>query len=398
MFAAIFKAYFAALMVSLIAILSVLWFEYRPWLSLLAVVAVTVSWFFCALRIEKKRAGEGVGDAVEPGLGYRNELASVSNDIEEILNEEIQFVNENISRITDLIQDSTFLLQNSFSNVMCKTASQTEMAMELVNRISQSGDDGKKGVVISDFINTTEVILQKYVDLLVDISDKSIGAVHRIDDTSSHMEAMFSILNNVQKLADQTNLIALNAAIEAARAGEVGRGFAVVADEVRSLSLTSATLNSQIRDKVGQVKERMAEVSTEVGTIAGLDMNMAFIDGKSNIDTMLVEVESINTETEVILKKMTECSTEINHEINNSIRALQFEDIVNQLSVHIQKRLQHIHEVAKLSRFELSSAQGISDLKLVSDKLKTMRSGFKAQNIEQSVVQRSMDEGDVELF
>lgn len=386
-----------AIVISVLAILAVLLFS-ATWLAVTAQLLALASWLFCLFRLSaahalQQSASHSTAEAPQP------DLVNMGRYVEEAVSEETGHVSEHISRITGLIEDSTLILQTSFNNVMNKTGEQSDMAHELVNRISgsNSDDDSAGESVISEFVVKTDQILQEFVDLLVEVSDKSIGAVHRIEDMNVHMEDMFSILDDVKKLADQTNLLALNAAIEAARAGEVGRGFAVVADEVRSLSLTSATLNEEIRKKIELAKSRMSEVSSEVGAIASLDMNTA-IEGKLNVDKMLVEVKDINSSTETILHRLTETSEGINFEINNAIRALQFEDISTQLSGHIQQRLEHINEVAHVSRTEMTSAHSCEDFKQAAETLQALRNQFRDQNIAKKVEQSSMDEGDVELF
>ena len=391
-----------ALVVSVAALLSILLIEGRL-TAVVGLVLAAFSWLFCAIQTLKIQINLAnlANLANLPTAAFseaiKADLLHIGNHIEEMLDEEIECVSENVQRVSALIQDSTLQLQGSFKNVVNSTNEQISMATNLVGSMSGEQDNNDEGLVISEFISRTDQIIQHYVDLLVEISDKSISATHRIHDMNEYMESMFSSLDNVQKLADQTNLLALNAAIEAARAGEVGRGFAVVADEVRTLSMSSSTLNDEIRQRIYEVKTRMGEVSTEVGAIASLDMNAA-IEGKSNIDAMLIEVEGVNNNTENILQKLTVSSGNISEEINNSIRALQFEDIVTQLFDHIKQRLDHIHEVALVSHAEVANVTNEHELKLVADKLQNLRDSFHAQKISQKVEQGSMDEGGIELF
>lgn len=387
-----------------IVFLGLLMVNVSQWLLVIGFLITTFAWGFSVYSLSGSGANQSSNLEIKSGISatFQSEMKKIGDAIESILNEESAHVHEHISRIRGLIQDSTLLLQESFSNVVSQTKSQSSMAMSFVEGLGKNQEldaahDADKSFNFKNFVNHVDEILQGYVELLVDISDKSISAIHKINDMTRHMESMFSILDSVQKLAEQTNLLALNAAIEAARAGEVGRGFAVVADEVRSLSVTSASLNHEIRIKIEMAKTSMADVNAEVGAIASLDINSA-IEGRLNIDSMLTKIEEFNRKTETMLGSLTQATTSIEIEINNSIRALQFEDIISQLSDHIQQRLDHINEVASVSHVDMAQAQDVPQLHSVAERLDKMREEFRAQNLAQKVEQNSMDEGEVELF
>lgn len=392
-----------ALIISMVTLLVVALINDKL-LNIAALIAMTAGWCIGVINNAKSQEADEQKNTAIFSDAIQTEQHNIGSHIEEILNDETGNVSEHTTRMTGIIAEATHELLNSFNEIVARTNQQTEMALELVARIGgkenieeSDGEDSQDNIAITDFIAKTDEILQENVDLLVQISDRSVGAIHRINDMTADLEAMFLSLDDVQKLADQTNLLALNAAIEAARAGEVGRGFAVVADEVRSLSQTSSALNEKIRKKIKQVKASMGEVNTEVGAIASLDMNSA-IEGKANIDNMLAVVEKTNIDTGVILRHLTAASSVINEEINNSIHALQFEDIVTQLSGHIQLRLDHINEVAVFSHTEIANAVDEHELKKAADTLLQLRDSFRSQNIGKKVEQDSMKEGDVEFF
>lgn len=324
----------------------------------------------------------------------------MGSSIRLILDEEAGLLTENISRMQNIIQESTLNLQTSFNSIVDNAGKQSELTLDIVNSISNKSsiDDLSQDFQITDTLHKSEEIIQSFVDMLVSVSDKSVRALHSINDMTSHMETMFTILDSVQKLADQTNLLALNAAIEAARAGEVGRGFAVVADEVRTLSVHSSDLNTQIRDKVEETKKKVSEVNVIVTDIASMDMTTV-IEGKAAFDLMLQKVDSMNKHTNEAMQEISQYTDVISDEINQSIRCLQFEDIVRQLSDAMQLRIDHIKSVSDATI--LADQDGdtvINRLHQVCEQMDSMRHDFKQQNIAQVVRQGSMDEGEVELF
>ncbi len=173
--------------------------------------------------------------------------------------------------------------------------------------------------------------MEQLVEALEQVSGQSSTTVNHIDEMAQHLDGIFALLEDVKSIADQTNLLALNAAIEAARAGEAGRGFAVVADEVRGLSERSTTFNEQIRKLAHSSKESISKVRDTVladGLAPPGPLARSLRATKRR--AMLDNVAAINASLGEGMREISDCARAIDGSVAEAVRALQFEDIATQ--------------------------------------------------------------------
>lgn len=319
------------------------------------------------------------------------ESTEILKKIHQILTIELIPIREQLSRQQDVINGSVESLNDSFFVMQKACKDQATLASHMVKDLLDN-DNNEYG--LSKVLPETESAIDSYIDILVKVSEKSISAIHCIQEMSSKLNAVFKLLEDVQNMSDQTNLLALNAAIEAARAGEQGRGFGVVAEEVRSLAKRASSLNSQIHQHIHVAQSTVEETKATVGEIASLDMTVA-IESKESIDRLLSGVKAVNDEVRIEVNKVSELGEQVQLGVNNSIQHLQFSDIVTQQGMHILDNLHILEELNGLI-VEALEADEI-DWESLHQAVDAIEE--KAGSAERAPAkQHSLDEGEVDLF
>lgn len=253
--------------------------------------------------------------------------------------------------------DRTFEAQRSEIDMVA--TAMTEMSASS-QTVSDSASAAAKSTVEADEqgIKAHEIVdsaVQSIENLASQIDDASIVITELGNDVSN----IVSVLNVIRGIADQTNLLALNAAIEAARAGEQGRGFAVVADEVRNLAKRTQDSTTEIQNMI----ERL-----ESGSHRGVEtMN---ISKASSINTV-----SQTQEAAEALNQIAQALSSIT-DMNNHIATAADEQ--NKVGDDISRRINMIaessHEAVELAHSGKNATQVLTKL---TDELETLMTHFK---------------------
>lgn len=229
---------------------------------------------------------------------------------------------------------------------------------EIAQNCQYAAEGGKKA---SDTAQNGAVVVNSTVEVMNRISERVKVTAHTVDQLGARSDQIGEIIGTIEDIADQTNLLALNAAIEAARAGEQGRGFAVVADEVRALAerTTKATreigemikaIQSETRGAVSAMDEGVKEV--ERGTSEAFKSGQALKEIIEQVNAVTMQISQIATAAEQQTATTSEISTNIQQITqvvqNTSNGAHESANAASQLS-DLAENLQRIVNQFKLS-------------------------------------------------
>lgn len=204
---------------------------------------------------------KGEGDLTQRiEIKRRDEIGEVAEHVNQFLSQMQRMLADIIHRSEQLVQQASQanalsmqsaqqveVQQNDVNQIATAIHEMSATAAEVASHAEMTADASQTS---SNACQDGQKVIQKNRESIVELAEQVTAASGVISELEHNTQSINQILSTIQEIAEQTNLLALNAAIEAARAGEQGRGFAVVADEVRVLSQRTHGSTEEIRHMI----------------------------------------------------------------------------------------------------------------------------------------------------
>lgn len=252
-------------------------------------------------------------------------IIKLKNMVEHIANSANQqaAASQELSSITELTDEN--VSRQHLATEQVATAI-NEMSVSIDEVTQNTSEASNAADTSTKLVHISSIAVNETIEQIVKLSDDITKSKVLIDDVQAGTKDIANILVTIKGIADQTNLLALNAAIEAARAGEQGRGFAVVADEVRNLAQNTQNSTVEIEKMIKSLEQNVSAATNSM--VAGTDQAQLIVDKTHEVTQSLAEVESsvsMISDMNIQISTATQQQSEVARDINQ--QATQISDI-----------------------------------------------------------------------
>ena len=286
----------------------------------------------------------------------QNTMMQVAKDASQ-LSSRVAAASEELSAQVEQVSRGAEMQRERIESTASAMTEMNSTVLEVARNVAQASEQGedtrKKATDGAALVN-------KVVAAINSIHSVTTTLRHNMEELGTQAESIGGVMNVISDIADQTNLLALNAAIEAARAGEAGRGFAVVADEVRKLAEKTMTATVEVGSSIKQIQSSTATNVKQVGEAArgvGEATELASRSGQALNE--IVDLAGRTTALIIGIATAAEEQSATSEEINRSVDEIS--RIANETSSGMVQSSEAVQELSAMAQ----------NLKTLLDKLRS---------------------------
>lgn len=296
-------------------------------------------------RQEAAKAQEAMLRAQEASADAQSKSDSIMAAADRLENV-INVVSSASEQLSAQIEQSEHGAQEQAARVAETATAMEEMNQTVLEVANNAGLASKQSISTREKASAGKTVVKEVMHNMSDMREQSLLLKESMSTLQGSVQDITHIMGVITDIADQTNLLALNAAIEAARAGEAGRGFAVVADEVRKLAEKTMASTSEVASAINAIQDNSSKSISQVDTTVQLIEHTSELAVRS--DQALEEIVSLADNTADQVRAIATASEEqsaASEEITRSITTVN--DISTETSNAMKQSAQAVSDLAQ---------------------------------------------------